>query len=198
MKHKTLLALVAVLVVASLTVLPALAQDEAALTAKQAKKELKEAHKQLKETERAQKRGDDAAMQRHLNQYRERMQRVNQSVVNDNIDPAEAHTVLERVDAATRKHQEVLARVHERCQERGKSCEGLERAMEASQRGNQAATEALARTPAAERRAGRPEATGQPGTTGRPDVSGQRGPGGGRPGGSPPSGKPQSGRPPRR
>lgn len=200
-----LVPVLALVVVAGLSLAPqAAAQSDRALTEQEAKQTLKESRKLLTAAERAQKRGDTPAVEQNLAAFNERMTRLNEAVAAGRVDPAEAQTVLERVDAATRKHLRVLERVHERCRDRGRSCQGIERALEASRHGNQAATAALARHrsehPEHPQRTGRPGMQGQPGGMHRgergPGVD--RGPGGGRPGGGRPGGsRPGGGRPPR-
>jgi len=164
---------------------------EEPLTEKQVKDMLKENKRLLAAAEKAQKRGDTVAFENNLAAFNARMNRLNEAIGAGRVDPAKAQTVLERVNEATQKHLRVLERVHQRCQERGKSCQGIERAMERSRQGNLAATEALARTRAGEQRTGRPAEVGRP-STGRPSVGGPA-----RPSGPPtrPSGPPA--RPPR-
>ncbi|MFQ5816794.1 MAG: hypothetical protein ACE5H2_02410 [Terriglobia bacterium] len=150
----------------------------------------------LRHAERAERRGDNRGVQQAVAQHARNTDQINQAIENGQVDTGEAVSVLERVDAATRKHLTVLERVHERCLERGHSCQGIERALEASRHGNEAATAALARTPAGARRAGRGGTTGRPSSVGRSRGQGPGGrPTGGRPGGSRPGGKPP--RPPR-
>lgn len=200
MKGRGLLVpVLALVVVAGLSLAPQVAaQSDRALTEKEAKQALKESQQLLTAAEKAQKRRDTAAFEQNLAAFNERITRLNEAVAAGRVDPAEAQTVLERVDAATRKHLRVLERVHERCRDRGRSCQGIERALEASRHGNQAATAALARHrsehPEHPQRMGRPGMQGQPGGMHR----GERGPGGGRPGGGRPGGgRPGGGRPPR-
>lgn len=165
-----------------------------ALTDRAAKAAVKKNEMLLEHAKNAQKRGDSEAVQQAVEQYTRNTEQLNQAIENGRVDAAEAVSVLERVDAATRKHQAVLEGLLGKVPEQARP--GIERAMEKSRQGNIAATEALARTPAGARRTGRPAEVGRPGT-GRPDVGGPPAGGPPRPGGPPAGGPPKPPGPPR-
>lgn len=137
----------------------------------------------LKHAERAQKRGDNAAVGRSVEQYTANIDAVSHAIEIGTVDEWEAVSVLDRVDRNTRRHLGVLEGLLGKVPEQARP--DIERAIQVSQRGNRAAVEALSRTPAAGVLTGRPGAVGSPaGVGGRPG-----GVAGGKPGGKP-SGKP--------
>lgn len=142
----------------------------------------------LDHAERARKRGENATVRRSVDQYTANMDAIGRAIEQGAVDEAEAVSVLDRVDRNTRRHVSKLEELVGQVPEQARPA--IERAIRVSQRGNQAAVEALARTPAAGIGAGRPGSAGPPsGIGGRPGET---------PGG-PPSGKgkpPTAGKPP--
>lgn len=137
----------------------------------------------LKHAQRARKRGDHATVRRSVEQYTANISSVGRAIEQGAVDESEAVSVLDRVSRNTRRHISVLEGLLGKVPEQARPA--IDRALRVSQRGHQAATEALRRTPAAGVRTGRPGAAGSPtGVGGRPGgagpASGKRG---GRPGG---------------
>jgi CBS domain-containing protein len=122
-----------------------------------------------------------------VNQFGVNIGAIARAIEMDAVSESDAVSVFDRVDRNTRRHQGILEGLlgqvpHEAQQ-------GILRALEASRKGNQAATAAIARTPAAGVASGRPGQAGPPsGIGGGPPSSVPKPPAG------PPSG---AGRPPR-
>ena len=139
----------------------------------------------LKQAERGRQRGDEAAVGRSVEQFTRNIDAVGRAIETDAVDQREAISVLDRVDRNTRRHVSVLEGLLGQVPEQARPA--IERAIQASQRGQQAATQALARTPAAGVQAGRPGAAGAPADIGGRPTGAGGGPPSGTPG--PPSGR---------
>lgn len=149
----------------------------------------------LKHAERAQKRGDNATVDRTVGQVVANTNTLSDAIGAGAVDNRDAEAVFDRVDRNTRRQmgklEDLLGKVPERARP------NIERAIQESARGRQSATQALQRSRAANTQAGWLGGRGgNPGIGGRPSGAGA---GGGRPsgaGGGPPSGRP-GGKPPR-
>lgn len=121
----------------------ALAQNGEPLTKKEAEKLLKQSEQSLKEAQRASKRGEVGQAAEHSVRYTETMDRLNSGLSASNMDNGmndlEALDVAERVGEATLKHESTLLEVLERVPDQAKPA--IERALEASLRGHETATE---------------------------------------------------------
>jgi len=125
------------------TVPGALAQPSQALTKNEAKKLLKQSEKELKKADAASQRGENGKVAENASRYAENMQRLNESFPAGNMDDFDALEVAERVDKATLKHEATLLDVLERVPDQAKPA--IERALAASRRGHDTATEAILR-----------------------------------------------------
>jgi hypothetical protein len=139
---------------------------------------------------RARQRGDAETELRSIEQYADNTRRIAEAVERNAVDPSDAPAVFDRVSSSTSRHLNVLEGLLGQVPPEARSA--IERAIANSQRGHRAATQAIARTPAAGVSAGRPGAAGPP--AGVP-AGGPGAAAGGRPGnaGKPPN----AGRPPR-
>jgi len=121
--------------------------QELPLTEKAAQKSIRAQDKQLTAAEKAQQRGDDAAVERNLNEFATRARTLQQRVESGRVDEEDALDVAERVDQATLKHVAVLEGIFARFQcgtpEAHQGCRGIERALEVSRRGHDTATQAV-------------------------------------------------------
>lgn len=138
-------------------------------------------------TERASQRGDTTTVRRGSEQYAANSEIVARAIEDDAVADSDPVSVLDRVSTNTSRHLAVLEGVLGRVPAEARPA--IERAIQASQRGRQAATTALSRTPAAGVVSGRPGSAGPPaGTGGRPGgpPTGVPGPPGGKPPGRPP------------
>ncbi len=160
------------------------------LTSRAAQATMKRNDALLRHAERARRHGDQATVQRSVEQFTNNLEVVNRSVATGAVDPSQAASVLDRVDSSTGRHlgtlEDLLGQVPEQARP------AIERAIAASQRGRIAAREALSRTPGAGIQGGQAGATGRSsGVGGRPDgvgsgpPSNRPGPAGNRPGGPP-------------
>lgn len=119
------------------------AQDSQPLSKKEAKKLLKQSKKDLKKADQASQRGEVQEAADRASRYAENMQRLNENFPTGNVDDFEALELAERVDKATLKHEATLLDVLERVPDHAKPA--IERALEASRRGHDTATEAVLR-----------------------------------------------------
>ncbi|MFQ5694689.1 MAG: hypothetical protein ACE5HB_01735 [Terriglobia bacterium] len=130
----------------------------------------------LRHAERARKRGDNGTMRRSVDQYTANMSAVSRAIESGGVEESEALSVLDRVDRNTRRHISTLEGLLGEVPEQAQA--GIQKALEASRKGNQAATAAISRTPAAGVQ------TGRAGSPRRPSgAGGSATAGGGRPSG---------------
>lgn len=150
------------------------------LTERAARDVLERSSLLLRHAERAQKWGDDEVLRRTTEQYAENIGAVSRLIEAGAVSTPDAESVFDLVNTHTTHHLGILRELIGKVPAEARPA--IERALEVSQRGNRAATEALARIPESERkgasrggsRGGKPE--GKPG--GKPDGSPGRGPGG--------------------
>lgn len=149
----------------------------------------------LEHAQRAQERGDSKAVSQAVERYNQNMDRVNQALARGAVDSSDQASVLSRVDSATRRQTSVLQNLLGKVPQQAR--QGIEKALVMSQRGNAAATSALANTPAAGRNTGRPGTAGPPSGMGQPAGVGGPPSGIGGPSGvgGPPAGVPHGGPP---
>lgn len=161
------------------------------LTDRSARDAMKKNEALVRQAERAQKRGDNATLARSAEQYGRNIGTVSDAIERNRVEQADAVSILDRVNSNTLSHVSVLEGLLGKVPEQARPA--LERAIAMSQQGNQAATAALNRTPAAGRAAGRPGVGGPPSGIGGPPSgvggppSGVGGPPAGA-GGGPPAG----------
>jgi len=121
----------------------ALAQNGEPLTKKEAEKLLKQSEQSLKEAQSASKRGEVGQAAEHSVRYTETMDRLNSGLSASNMDDGmndhDALEVAERVDKATLKHESTILEALDRVPDQAKP--NIERALEASRRGHETATE---------------------------------------------------------
>ena len=174
------------------------------LTKKQAKKTLKCAENALKNAKRGQGREDHSDMKRALEDYSHHMNKLELGLHNGNVLPDEHEDVAGVVAEATYKHTTTLEELYNNAKVPEQGKEGIQRALEASQRGYDTALENLGKDRRDEvtqkhERQSRPSSTGgssgsdhslsgsspgaSPGTVGGPS-RGRSSPGGGSQGGN--------------
>lgn len=132
-------------------------------------------------------------LNRSIEQYAANIGAMARAMEMGEVAPGESASVYDRVDRSTRRHIGVLEGLLGKVPEQARA--GIERALAASQKGNQVARAALARTPAAGVSAGRPGSAGPPSGAGGPPGGAGGGPPAGKPPGGPPGGKPPGGPP---
>lgn len=115
--------------------------SEGVLTERGARDAMKKNEALLKHAERAQKRGDNAAVSRSVDQYAENMGSINLAIEQGRIDSSEAVSVLERVDWDTQRHISKLEGLKDDAPEQALA--GIDRSLEESARGHQMATQSL-------------------------------------------------------
>jgi hypothetical protein len=127
----------------------AMAQDseefDGPLSEKQAKKTVKSAEEALKKAKRAQGREDHPGMERRLEDYSYHMNNLQRGLNDGNVLPDEREDVAKIVYEATYKHTTTLEELYynEKIPEQGK--EGIQHALDVSQRGHDMALENLSR-----------------------------------------------------
>ena len=126
-------------------------------------------------------RNNEAGFDRSMRQFGANLDEVTRAIEQGRVPDFQAGHVLDTVDYNTRRQIPVLERLLGQVPEQARPA--IARALQASQRGNQAAAAAVGRTPAGG--AGRPSAAGPPAGAGRQGGTPGGPPGGKRPGGPP-------------
>src|SRR3990172_1117846 len=117
-----------------------LALSNKPLSEKDTKKLLKASEKELKEARKASEQGKTEAAA-HAARFTENLDRINNALASDEVRENDALDVAARVDEATLKHIPVLEGLLETVPEQARPA--IERALEASRRGHDTATEAI-------------------------------------------------------
>jgi hypothetical protein len=184
-------------------------EDTGSLTLQSVKDRLQESRKHLDEAKKRGKAGDAAGMETALQNYERGMQGLDRALSRGQIAGSvyEREEALSRVEAATRKHGEVLAGLLESGKIPEQARSHVEHAMQVSQKGRQTALANLQQTRSQRREqeaAQHRQGSGAPGVYGRPTgagspPSGVGGPssGGGGTSGTPAAGRGNAGRGPR-
>ncbi len=116
-------------------------QSDEPLSRKEAGQTLKLAEDALENAKRAQSRDDISGMEHALENYSHHMNKLERGIHEGNVLHDEQEDVAEIVGEATYKHTSTLEELHDKVPDQGK--QGIERALEASQRGHETALENL-------------------------------------------------------